>query len=127
MHMCDWSSDVCSSDLRSVARAERIGFDLIQMHGGPGYLIHQFLSPLSNQRTDEYGGSLENRMRFPLETFQAMRAAWPAHKPMGIRVSAPDWVEGGFTPGAAVVFAAAPEATGRDYIDVSPGDRKSGV
>src|SRR3546814_19522983 len=86
-----------------------------------GYLIHQFLSPLSNQRTDEYGGSLENRMRFPLETFQAMRAAWPAHKPMGIRVSATDWVEGGFTPDEAVVFAKALEAIGCDYIDVSTG------
>src|SRR3546814_11541797 len=83
------------------------------MHGGHGYLIHQFLSPLSNQRTDEYGGSLENRMRFPLETFQAMRAAWPAHKPMGIRVSATDWVEGGFTPDEAVAFAKALEAIGR--------------
>src|SRR3546814_6178418 len=91
------------------------------MHGGHGYLIHQFLSPLSNQRTDEYGGSLENRMRFPLETFQAMRAAWPAHKPMGIRVSATDWVEGGFTPDEAVVFAKALAAIGCDYIDVSKG------
>src|SRR3546814_12376908 len=91
------------------------------MHGGHGYLIHQFLSPLSNQRPDEYGGSLENRLRFPLETFQAMSAAWPAPKPMGIRVSATDWVEGGFTPDTAVVFATAPAAIGYDYIDVSTG------
>jgi 2,4-dienoyl-CoA reductase-like NADH-dependent reductase (Old Yellow Enzyme family) len=81
----------CIADhVASVKRAERLGFDVIEMHGGHGYLIHQFLSPLSNQRTDAYGGSLENRMRFPLECFQAMREAWPAEKPMGIRVSATD-------------------------------------
>jgi len=105
----------------SVARAERIGFDLIEMHGGHGYLIHQFLSPLANQRTDEYGGPLENRMRFPLETFKAMRAEWPAHKPLGIRVSATDWVEGGFTPDDAVVFARALKELGCDFIDVTSG------
>ena len=106
---------------QAVARAERIGFDLIEMHGGHGYLIHQFLSPLANQRTDEYGGSLENRMRFPLEVFKAMRAEWPAHKPMGIRVSATDWVDGGFNPDEAVAFAKALKALGCDFIDVTTG------
>jgi 2,4-dienoyl-CoA reductase-like NADH-dependent reductase (Old Yellow Enzyme family) len=77
----------------SAQRAERIGFDAIELHGAHGYLIHEFLSPLANRREDEYGGSLANRMRFPLEVFAAVRAVWPAHKPLGIRVSCTDWVE----------------------------------
>jgi 2,4-dienoyl-CoA reductase-like NADH-dependent reductase (Old Yellow Enzyme family) len=105
--------------VQAVERCERIGFDLIEMHGGHGYLIHQFLSPLSNQREDEYGGSLENRIRFPLEVFGAMRAKWPADKPMGIRLSATDWVEGGWTPDEAVVFARELKKLGCDYIDVT--------
>jgi 2,4-dienoyl-CoA reductase-like NADH-dependent reductase (Old Yellow Enzyme family) len=112
-------ADLVEAHRQAVARAERIGFDLVEMHGGHGYLIHQFLSPLANQRTDEYGGSLENRMRFPLEVFKAMRAEWPAHKPMGIRVSATDWVEGGFNPDEAVEFAKALKALGCDFIDVT--------
>jgi 2,4-dienoyl-CoA reductase-like NADH-dependent reductase (Old Yellow Enzyme family) len=102
-------------------RAERIGYDLIEMHGGHGYLIHQFLSPISNQRTDEYGGSLENRMRFPLEAFAAVRTVWPADKPMGIRVSATDWMDGGWTPEETVVFARELKKLGCDYMDVSSG------
>jgi len=105
----------------AVQRAERIGFDVIEMHGGHGYLTHQFLSPLANQRTDRYGGSLENRMRFPLECFAAMRAAWPKEKPMGVRISATDWVEGGFNPDEAVVLARELKALGCDYLDVSTG------
>jgi 2,4-dienoyl-CoA reductase-like NADH-dependent reductase (Old Yellow Enzyme family) len=105
----------------TVQRAERIGFDVIEMHGAHGYLIHQFLSPLSNQRTDQYGGSLENRMRFPLECFAAMRAVWPEAKPMGVRVSATDWVEGGWTPDEAVIFARELKKIGCDYIDASTG------
>jgi 2,4-dienoyl-CoA reductase-like NADH-dependent reductase (Old Yellow Enzyme family) len=112
----------CVADhVAAVRRADSIGFDLVEMHGGHGYLVHQFLSPLSNQRTDEYGGTLENRMRFPLECFAAMRAAWPAEKPMGIRISAEDWVEGGFNTDEAVVFATALKAIGCDYVDVSTG------
>jgi 2,4-dienoyl-CoA reductase-like NADH-dependent reductase (Old Yellow Enzyme family) len=102
-------------------RAERIGYDLIEFHGGHGYLVHQFLSPLSNQRTDEYGGSLENRMRFPLEAFAAVRAVWPADKPMGIRVSATDWMDGGWTPEETVLFARELKKLGCDYMDVSSG------
>jgi len=105
----------------AVKRAERIGYDLIEVHGGHGYLVHQFLSPLSNKRTDEYGGSLENRMRFALELFTAMRAAWPADKPMGIRVSATDWVDGGWTPEETVVLARELKKLGCDYMDVSSG------
>jgi 2,4-dienoyl-CoA reductase-like NADH-dependent reductase (Old Yellow Enzyme family) len=107
--------------VQAVERAQRIGFDVIEMHGGHGYLVHQFFSPLSNQRTDEYGGSLENRMRFALETFKAMRAAWPADKPMGIRVSATDWVDGGWNPDEAVVLARELKAIGCDYIDATSG------
>jgi 2,4-dienoyl-CoA reductase-like NADH-dependent reductase (Old Yellow Enzyme family) len=102
-------------------RAERIGYDLVELHAGHGYLGHEFLSPLSNQRTDEYGGSLANRMRFPLETFAAMRAAWPAGKPLGIRISATDWVEGGWGPDDAVAFAKELKQLGCDYVDCSSG------
>jgi 2,4-dienoyl-CoA reductase-like NADH-dependent reductase (Old Yellow Enzyme family) len=107
--------------VNAVKRCERVGYDLIEFHGGHGYLIHQFLSPLTNQRTDAYGGSAENRMRFPLEVFAAMRAAWPADKPMGIRVSAVDWVEGGLTIEQTVAFAKELKKLGCDYIDVSSG------
>jgi len=105
----------------STKRALRIGYDLIEMHGGHGYLIHQFLSPLSNRRTDEYGGSLENRMRFPLEAFAAMRAAWPSDRPMGARVSATDWMEGGWNPDEFVVLARELKKLGCDYVDCSSG------
>jgi 2,4-dienoyl-CoA reductase-like NADH-dependent reductase (Old Yellow Enzyme family) len=107
--------------VNSVKRAERVGYDLIEFHAGHGYLIHQFLSPLSNQRTDQYGGSVENRMRFPLEIFAAMRAAWPADKPMCARVSAVDWVEGGLTIEQTIAFAKELKKLGCDYIDVSSG------
>ena len=102
-------------------RAQRIGYDLIEIHGGHGYLVHQFLSPLSNQRSDEYGGSLENRMRFALEVYAAVRAAWPKDKPMGIRVSATDWMDGGWTPEETVVFARELKKLGCDYMDMSSG------
>jgi 2,4-dienoyl-CoA reductase-like NADH-dependent reductase (Old Yellow Enzyme family) len=105
----------------SVKRALRIGYDLVEMHAGHGYLGHEFLSPLSNHRTDEYGGSLVNRMRFPLETFAAMRAAWPSDKPMGVRISATDWVEGGWNPDESVAFARELKKLGCDYVDCSSG------
>lgn len=107
--------------LASVKRAERVGYDLLELHAAHGYLLHQFLSPLSNQRTDEYGGSVEKRMRYPLEVFQAIRAAWPADKPLGIRVSAVDWVDGGTTIEDTVKFAKELKALGCDYMDVSSG------
>jgi 2,4-dienoyl-CoA reductase-like NADH-dependent reductase (Old Yellow Enzyme family) len=102
-------------------RAERIGFDIVELHAAHGYLLHEFLSPISNQRADEYGGSLENRMRFPLEVFDAVRAVWPKERPLGARVSATDWIDGGWTPEETVVFAKAMKARGCDFFDVSSG------
>ena len=100
-------------------RAARLGFDLIEIHNAHGYLLHEFLSPLSNVREDEYGGSLENRMRFPLEVFDAVRAVFPADRPVGLRVSASDWAEGGWDIDGTVAFAKALEARGCAYIHVS--------
>jgi len=102
-------------------RAARLGIDLVQIHGAHGYLLHQFLSPLSNKRTDEYGGSLENRMRFPLEVFETVREAFPADKSVSIRVSGTDWVEGGWDIDQTVAFATALEGRGCDAIHVSGG------
>ncbi|WP_441276697.1 bifunctional salicylyl-CoA 5-hydroxylase/oxidoreductase [Tardiphaga sp. 172_B4_N1_3] len=102
-------------------RGERCGFDMLEMHTAHGYLLASFLSPLTNKRTDEYGGSLENRLRFPLEVFAAMRAAWPAHKPMSVRFSATDWAEGGNTGDDAVQIARAFAEAGVDLADISTG------
>jgi 2,4-dienoyl-CoA reductase-like NADH-dependent reductase (Old Yellow Enzyme family) len=102
-------------------RAARLGLDAIQLHGAHGYLLHQFLSPLSNRRDDEYGGSLENRMRFPLEVFDAVRAVFPAEKPISMRVSGTDWAEGGWDIAQTIAFAQALEARGCAAIHVSSG------
>jgi 2,4-dienoyl-CoA reductase-like NADH-dependent reductase (Old Yellow Enzyme family) len=102
-------------------RAARLGLDAAQLHGAHGYLLHQFLSPLSNRRTDEYGGSLENRMRFPLEVFDAVRAAFPADRPVTMRVSGTDWVDGGWDIEQTVAFAKALEARGCSAMHVSSG------
>ncbi|MGM4913314.1 NADH:flavin oxidoreductase/NADH oxidase [Rhizobium sp. 768_B6_N1_8] len=102
-------------------RAAKIGIDAVQIHGAHGYLLHQFLSPLSNQRTDEYGGSLENRARFPLEVLDAVRDAFPSDRPVTMRVSATDWVEGGLEISESVEFARMLEARGCDAIHVSSG------
>lgn len=102
--------------------AERAGFDMIELHAAHGYLVSSFISPLSNIRDDDYGGSLENRLRYPLEVFTAMRAAWPADKPMSVRISANDWAgDDGVTPEEAVEIAKAFTAAGADIIDVSAG------
>ncbi|MBO9396231.1 bifunctional salicylyl-CoA 5-hydroxylase/oxidoreductase [Shimia sp. R9_2] len=106
----------------SAQMADRAGFDMIELHAAHGYLLSSFISPVSNQRTDAYGGSLENRLRYPLEVFAAMRAVWPAEKPMSVRISANDWLgDDGVTPQEAVEIAKAFKAAGADIIDVSAG------
>jgi NADPH2 dehydrogenase len=105
----------------SARRAERLGFDLLELHGAHGYLIHQFLSPHSNRRTDQYGGSRENRMRAPLAIFRAMRAVWPERKPLGIRISAVDWIDGAWGIEDSIALARALKDLGCDFIDVSSG------
>jgi 2,4-dienoyl-CoA reductase-like NADH-dependent reductase (Old Yellow Enzyme family) len=102
-------------------RAARLGVDLIRLHAAHGYLLHQFLSPLSNKRGDEYGGSLENRMRFPLEIFASVRAAFPSERPVSVRVSGTDWVDGGWTIEETVRFAEMLEQRGCAAIHVSSG------
>lgn len=113
--------EVTQQFVESARRAARIGFDLVELHAAHGYLLHEFLSPISNQRTDQYGGALENRMRYPLEVFEAVRAAWPKERALGVRVSATDWVAGGWTPEETVQFAKALKARGCDFVDVSSG------
>ncbi|QWG18175.1 NADH:flavin oxidoreductase/NADH oxidase [Bradyrhizobium sediminis] len=107
--------------MAAARRAERLGIDALEVHCAHGYLLHQFLSPISNKRGDEYGGSLQNRMRFPLEVFEAVRAAFPASKPVGLRVSATDWVEGGWDLPQTIEFALELKKRGLDWIDVSSG------
>jgi len=107
--------------VQAVKRAGRAGFDMIELHAAHGYLIASFISPLTNKRTDEYGGTLENRLRFPLEVFRAMRKAWPEKKPMSVRISATDWQDGGLTGDDAVGVARAFREAGCDLIDVSTG------
>ena len=102
-------------------RAERIGIDAIELHAAHGYLLHQFLSPISNLRTDGYGGSLDNRMRFILEVFEATRSAWPSNKPLGIRLSATDWIHGGWDIDQSIVLCNLLRESGCDWIDVSSG------
>jgi anthraniloyl-CoA monooxygenase len=113
---------VIAQHVAAVQRAERAGFDMVELHAAHGYLLSAFITPLLNKREDEYGGSLENRLRFPLAVFSAMRAAWPEDKPMSVRISATDWLgEGGVTPEDAVAIARAFKAAGVDIIDVSAG------
>ena len=106
-------------------RARQAGFEFLELHSAHGYLLHQFLSPLSNRRTDAYGGSLENRMRFPLEVAKAVRQAWPENLPLAVRLSATDWVEGGWTPGESVAYAKALKGLGVDLVDCSSGGSTS--
>ncbi|THD07908.1 NADH:flavin oxidoreductase/NADH oxidase [Metallibacterium scheffleri] len=102
-------------------RADAAGFGLIELHAAHGYLLHQFLSPLSNQRTDRYGGSFDNRIRLLLEVTAAARAAWPAHKPLWVRISASDWVEGGWDIEQSIALCRQLRELGVDLIDVSSG------
>jgi anthraniloyl-CoA monooxygenase len=107
--------------VQAARRADRAGFDMIELHAAHGYLLASFISPLTNKRKDEYGGALENRLRFPLEVFRALRAVWPDEKPMSVRISATDWQDGGLTDGDAVHVARAFAEAGCDLIDVSTG------
>ena len=113
--------DVREAFAAAARRSARLGIDAIQIHVAHGYLLHQFLSPLSNQRDDQYGGSLENRLRFPLEVFDAVRAAFPAERPVSVRVSGTDWVPGGWDIDDTVAFARALEKRGCSVIHVSGG------
>ncbi|CAM5797853.1 bifunctional salicylyl-CoA 5-hydroxylase/oxidoreductase [Rhizobacter fulvus] len=125
----DWSRAMTRADMdrvrddfvRATQLAAEAGFDWLELHCAHGYLLSSFISPLTNQRTDEFGGSLANRLRYPLEVFAAVRAVWPAQLPMSVRISAHDWVEGGITPDDAVEIARAFKATGADLIDCSSG------
>jgi 2,4-dienoyl-CoA reductase-like NADH-dependent reductase (Old Yellow Enzyme family) len=102
-------------------RAARLGFDAIEIHGAHGYLIHEFLSPIANRRTDKYGGPLENRMRFPLEIFEVVRAAFPPAKPVGVKVSATDWVDGGWNLQQTLEYAEELKKRGADWVTASSG------
>jgi anthraniloyl-CoA monooxygenase len=112
---------VVADFVAAARRGADAGFDLLELHCAHGYLLSSFLSPVANRRTDEYGGPLANRLRFPLEVFDAVRAAWPADRPMSVRISATDWVEDGNTEHDAVEIARAFVAHGADAIDVSTG------
>ena len=116
---------VVNDFVRATQMSEEAGFDMIELHCAHGYLLSSFVTPVSNTRTDEYGGSLENRLRFPLEVFRAMRQEWPSEKPMSVRVSATDWVEDGLTPDESVSVAKAFVAEGADIIHVSTGQTVS--
>jgi 2,4-dienoyl-CoA reductase-like NADH-dependent reductase (Old Yellow Enzyme family) len=102
-------------------RAERLGLDALELHSAHGYLLHQFLSPISNKRTDQYGGSLQNRMRYPLEVFDAIREVFPANKPVGVKLSATDWVEGGWDLPQTIEYLKELKKRGVDWIDASSG------
>jgi 2,4-dienoyl-CoA reductase-like NADH-dependent reductase (Old Yellow Enzyme family) len=119
--------DVISAWASAAARAVRAGFDLIEIHCAHGYLIHQFLSPLVNTRDDAFGGSLDNRLRFPLAVIRAVRDAVPAAIPVGMRVSATDWVEGGWDVAQTIAFVTAAGRLGISYVSVSSGGAVSGV
>ncbi len=112
---------VCDDFVRATRMAHEAGFDLLQLHFAQGYLLASFLSPLTNRRTDEYGGNLEQRMRFPLAVFDAVRAAWPATKPISVAISATDCVPGGSSVDDAVTLASTLKAHGCDIIEVLAG------
>ena len=116
----DSMSRIKNAFIESTIRADRIGFEVLELHAAHGYLLHQFLSPLSNRRTDQYGGSLEERMRFPLEVFDAVASVWPKNKALGVRFSATDWVEASsWDLKEATRFASELKKRGCNFIDVS--------
>jgi anthraniloyl-CoA monooxygenase len=117
----DQMDGILEDFVRSARYADQAGFDMLELHMAHGYLLASFISPLTNHRRDEYGGSLENRIRFPLEVFSAVRAVWPSHKPMSIRISGTDWYPGGLSGEDLVTLAQRFKAAGVDLIDVSAG------
>ena len=127
----DWSTPVALDEagmtrvveafVQAAKRADRAGFDFVELHAAHGYLLTQFLSPISNLRTDEYGGSLENRMRFPLRVATALRDAWPRTKALGARFNGSDWVEGGITTDEAIAFGRALHDLGYDFLHLTSG------
>ena len=117
---------VTQSFVDAALRADRAGFDVLEIHAAHGYLLHQFLSPVTNHRTDAYGGSTENRMRFPLEVVRAARAVWPKHKALGVRVNSTDWHPQGQCIADALTFAQQLEAAGVDYVVMSAGNLAPG-
>ena len=112
---------VREAHVAAAQRALRLGFDEIELHGAHGYLLHEFFSPISNRRSDEYGGGLSNRMRFLIETAEAVRAVWPRERPLGMRITGFDWVEGGIETGDAVALARELKGIGLDFLCVSSG------
>src|SRR5438067_3051918 len=114
-------SQVKREFMAAASRASRIGIDAIELHMAHGYLLHEFLSPISNHRDDAYGGPFEKRIRFPLEVFTAVRDVWPQQKPLGVRISATDWLDGGWTIDDSIAFAQRLQRAGCDWIDVSSG------
>ncbi len=113
--------EVVDAFVAGAERALKAGFQAVEIHSAHGYLLHEFLSPLSNRRTDRYGGSLENRMRFPLQVVRAIRAVWPEHLPLFTRISATDWAEGGWDVEQSVVYSERMRDAGVDLVDVSSG------
>ncbi len=119
--------NVIESFVNAAKRADAAGFDVVEIHAAHGYLLHQFLSPLTNKRTDEYGGGLENRMRLAIEVSAAVRSVWPERKPLFVRISATDWCEGGWTADESVELAKRLKSMGVDLIDVSTGGIARGI
>jgi 2,4-dienoyl-CoA reductase-like NADH-dependent reductase (Old Yellow Enzyme family) len=120
-------ADIKAAFVASAERALRLGFDVIELHGAHGYLLHEFLSPLSNHRTDGYGGSRERRQRFPLEVAEAVRAVWPRDRVLGVRVSATDWSDDGLSLDDTIAFVKALRVIGIDYVCVSSGGIAAGI
>ena len=118
---------VCGEFAQAAGRAAECGFDLLELHCAHGYLLSAFICPLTNRRSDEYGGAMQNRLRFPLEVFRAIRAVWPGERPMSVRISAVDWAPGGNAPEDAVAMAQAFRDAGADLIDVSTGQTSTGA
>lgn len=114
-------SEIVEAYAATTIRAARIGYEVLEIHGAHGYLIHSFLSPISNRRTDAFGGAREARMRFPLQVIARVRAEWPDHLPLGVRVSATDWIEGGWTIDDCIAFCRELKALGCDYVTASSG------